>query len=178
MIRPLDLSEWWRNGLVFVALLFSVSANVKAQTVQPAQAVQPTTRPAAVYRLTRRQQRHLIRYNEAGAVMMLRTLHSSEATYQATTGNGNYGTIAELRKEGLIDYVLAEGHRYGYLFRIRQEKISSESPQASFEIVAVPRTYGRTGRRSFYVDESGVIRYADKKGAEANPEDNMLVIDP
>ena len=175
MIRLFDLFDLRRMSLVLVSLLFSVSGNLAAQTLLP---VQAQTRPASGPRLTRRQQRYLIRYNEAGAIMMLRTLHSAEATYQATTGNGNYGTIAELRKEGLIDYVLAEGHRFGYLFRVRQEKISSESPQASFEIVAVPRTYGRTGRRSFFVDETGVIRYTDKKGAEPNRDDDMLAIDP
>ncbi|MGH9929138.1 MAG: hypothetical protein ACREA9_07915 [Pyrinomonadaceae bacterium] len=37
------------------------------------------------------------------------TLFSAEATYQSTTGNGNYGSIEELGKQGLIDFVLAEG---------------------------------------------------------------------
>ena len=109
--------------------------------------------------------------------MTLRTLFSSEATYQSTTGNGDYGTLEELRKENLIDYVLAEGHRYGYRFRIRREKRSPES-QASLEIVAVPRSYRRTGRRSFYMDESGVIHAADKKGTEAKLGDDLVVIDP
>jgi hypothetical protein len=105
--------------------------------------------------------------------MILRTILSAEATYQATSGNGNYGKLEELGKEKLIDYVLAEGHRYGYLFRIRLENFSPESA-ASFEIVAVPRAYGRTGRRSFYMNESGVIHAADKKGAEANLGDDPL----
>ena len=135
-------------------------------------------RPPDVERLTPRQQRRLISYNEAGAIMSLRTLFSSEATYQATTGNGDYGTLAEMRKAGLIDQVLGEGHRYGYLFRIRCEKISSESPQSSLEITAVPRAYGRTGRRSFYLDEIGVIHALDKKGAEATLADHVLAIDP
>lgn len=109
--------------------------------------------------------------------MMLRTLFSAEATYQATAGMGNYGTIEELGKEKLIDFVLAEGHRFGYLFRVRQEKVSTES-QASIEILAVPRSYGRTGRRSFYLDETGVIRSVDKKGTEANLQDHLIVLDP
>jgi hypothetical protein len=109
--------------------------------------------------------------------MNLQKLFSAEATYQSTTGNGDYGTLEELRKENLIDYVLAEGHRFGYLFRVRREKRSTES-QPSLEIVAVPRTYGRTGRRSFYMDESGVIHAADKKGREAQPGDHLMVIDP
>ena len=131
-----------------------------------------------VERLTTRQQRRLIRYNEAGAIMSLRTLLSAEATYQATVGNGDYGTLDELRKEGLLDKVLGEGHRYGYLFRISREKISSESPQSSLEITAVPRTYGRTGRLSFYMDETGTINSLDKKGAEATHADPFLAIDP
>jgi hypothetical protein len=134
-------------------------------------------RVPAVERLTTRQQRRLIRHNEAGALRSLQTLFASEATYQATTGNGDYGTLDELRKQGLIDPVLAEGHRFGYLFRIRREKWSAESP-ASIEIMAVPRTYGRTGRRSFYMNQTGVIYAADKNGAEATSADKSFVIDP
>lgn len=134
-------------------------------------------RVPAVERLTTRQQRRLITHNEAGAIMSLRTLFSAEAVYQATVGNGDYGTLDELRKERLVDNVLGEGRRYGYLFRIRRERRSSES-QPSLEITAVPRTYGRTGRRSFYLDESGVIYAADKNGAEATTADHLLVIDP
>lgn len=161
----------------WVVLLFSLSVSLHAQTVQPVQSIQTLTGPAAVTRLTKRQQRRLIRHNEAGAIKTLFTLLSAEATYHATVGNGDYGTIEQLGKEKLVDFVLAEGHRFGYLFRVRLEKFSSESP-ASFKITAVPRTYRRTGRRSFYLDETGVISYADKKGAEANREDDMLVIDP
>lgn len=151
-----------------------MGGNSTAQTAQPAQA--KTQRPP-VPRLTTSQQRRLIRYNETGAIMTLRTLFSAEATYQATAGNGDYGTIEELGKQNLIDYVLAEGHRFGYLFSIRREKFSSESPP-SLEIVAVPRTYKRTGRRSFYMNETGVIHAADKDGAEASLGDDLVVIDP
>src|SRR5438477_16198 len=47
--------------------------------------------------------------NEGSAQQTLRTIHSSEATYQATFGNGNFGTMAELRTGNLIDSVLAVG---------------------------------------------------------------------
>ena len=160
--------------LAFVALLV-IGDNLQAQTVRSAEV---QTRSETVTRLTARQRRNLIRYNEAGALRTIQTLFSAQATYQSTVGNGDYGTIEELGKEGLIDYVLAEGHRFGYLFRVRREKRSTESPQASLEVVAVPRTYGRTGRRSFYMNESGVIHYADKHGAEANPRNDLMVIDP
>ena len=158
----------------FLTLLLCFGDNLQAQWGRQ---VKNRTGPTVVDRLTPRQQRNLIRYNEAGAIMMMRTLFSAEATYQATVGNGDYGTIEELGKEKLIDSVLAEGHRYGYLFRVRREKHSSES-QGSLQIVAVPRTYLKTGRRSFYIDETGAIYAADKNGAEASLADDPLVIDP
>jgi hypothetical protein len=178
MSRRLDLHELgWKAILVLAVLFFSPGGNLHAQSIQPAHSTQTLTGPASVTHLTKRQQRRLIRHDEAGAIRTLFTLLSAEATYQATAGNGDYGTIEELGKQGLVDFVLAEGHRFGYLFRVKPEKFSSESP-ASFEIFAVPRAYRRTGRRSFYLDQTGVIRYADKKGAEANREDEMIVIDP
>ncbi|MGH9870975.1 MAG: hypothetical protein ACRD9S_00640 [Pyrinomonadaceae bacterium] len=115
-----------------------------------------------------RTQGQTIRQNEAGTIKSLRTLFKAETTYKSTTGNGDYGTLEELRKARMIDRVLAESHRYGYLFSIISEKPSS------FEITAVPRTYGRTGRRSFYMDETGVIRAADKNGDEATAADRPL----
>jgi len=160
-------------SLVAITLCFVPSSHAQMGKAEPDKARAPV-----VERLTTRQQRRLIRHNEAGAIRSLQTLFSAEATYQATVGNGDYGTLDELRKEGLVDYVLGEGHRYGYLFRVRREKRSSESPQSSLEIAAVPRTYGRTGRRSFYMGESGVIYAADKNGAEATSADESFVIDP
>ncbi len=139
----------------------------------PAQTAAPVFRSPADAGRSSRQRSNLIKYNEAWAVRTLQTLFSAEATYQSTVGNGHYGTLAELVQQGMISKVLGEGHRYGYLFRIRVEKASSESP-ASLEIVAVPRKYGRTGRRSFYVDETGVVVAADRKGAEANASDDPL----
>jgi len=176
--HPVDLhASRGKRYFVFVTLLLYVGGIVQAQTIPSAKPIQAKARPSPVTRRTTHLQRNLIRHNEAGAIMTLRTLLSAEATYQATTGNGDYGTIEQLGKEKLVDFVLAEGHRFGYLFRVRREKSSSESP-ASFEIMAVPRNYGRTGRRSFYMDETGVLRFADKHGAEANLNDQLIVIDP
>ena len=160
--------------LLFITLPICFGDILQAQT---AKTVQVRTRPTGVARRMARQRRWLIRHNEAGVLRSFHTLYSSEATYQATAGNGDYGTYDDLRKEGLIGQVLIDGGRYGFLFRIRCEKRSTESP-ASLEIVAVPRSYGRTGRRSFYMDETGAVYAADKKGAEASSADKSLVTDP
>jgi len=159
-------------SLIFLGVCFG--QNSQAQTAKTAPV---RTHPTGLARRTARIQQRIINHNEAGAIMSLQKLFSAEATYQSTTGNGDYGTLEELRKQGLIDQVLGEGHRYGYLFRIRREKRSSES-QPSLEITAVPRGYGRTGRRSFYVNETGVTYADDKKGSEATHADHALVIDP
>src|SRR5213596_1502495 len=54
--------------------------------------------------------------NEGSAQQTLRTVHSSEATYQSTSGAGNYGVLADLRAASMIDSVLAVGTKSGYTF--------------------------------------------------------------
>ena len=155
------------RSICILALILSFTLNLHAQIASPV-----FRSPADAGRNSRHRS-NLIKYNEAWAIRILRTLHSAEATYQATMGNGNYGSLEELGKQKLISPVLADGQGYGYLFRIRVEKFSSESP-AAFEVVAIPRKYGRTGRRSFYINETGVIVAADRKGAEAHAGDDPL----
>jgi hypothetical protein len=41
----------------------------------------------------------------------------------------------------------------------------------SFEAFASPAQYSKTGRRSFYINEQGVIHGADKRGEEASATD-------
>lgn len=161
---------------VFV-LVASPLCFVHPFNAQTAKTVPVRTHPPGLARRMARQQLLTIQHNEEGAIKSLQKLLSAEATYRATTGNGEYGTLDELRKQGLINQVLVEGHRYGYLFRIRREKWSPES-QPSLKITAVPRSYGRTGLRSFYMNQTGVIYAADKNGAEATSADKSFVIDP
>ena len=110
--------------------------------------------------------------NEGAAQSSLRTLHAAEATYQATKGAGNFGTLSELAAEGLIDSRLATGTKSGYKFTV--ELTTNETSYPGFAVVGVPMTYGGvegSGVRSFYVDETGVIRGGDKFGRPATKED-------
>jgi hypothetical protein len=112
--------------------------------------------------------------NEASAIAMLRTIYTAEVTYQATAGNGDFGSLTALSTEGLIAAVPVGGRKNGYLFKIaRVEKGASESRPA-FEVTAIPARYGETGFRSFYIDESGTIRGADRKGLAANAHDEPV----
>jgi hypothetical protein len=54
----------------------------------------------------------------------------------------------------------------GYRFELRVKPDGQ-----SFEAVATPVEYGKTGRLSFYVNEEGSIRGADKGGAGASAGD-------
>lgn len=149
-----------------VALSLTLSPNVQAQMGPP------VFRSPADAGRTHRHRPNLIRYNEAWAVRTVYTLVGAQAVYAATVGKGSYGTVAELSQEGLISSGLIKG-RHGYLFSVRVKKFLPES-LSSYEVVAVPRRYSRTGKRSFYVNQTGTIVAADRKGAEANPGDDPL----
>jgi type II secretory pathway pseudopilin PulG len=111
--------------------------------------------------------------NEGSTIHQLRTIGSMEMTYQSTKGDGEFGTLEELRSTGSIDSKLANGTYNGYHFTVRVKHATREAP-ASYEAVATPLSYGATGTRSFYTDETGVIRFADKRGAEASAQDPIL----
>jgi hypothetical protein len=149
------------------ALLVSVSYNLLGQKATPSSVPRTQTESSS------KNVRRLVGYNESGVVSVLRTIVNAEATYEATVGNGAFCSLEQLGDAKMIDSVLAEGHRYGYLFKLRVENGSTESPP-SFHAVAVPRRYGRTGMRSFYIDQTGVLRGADKRGAEATVGDEPL----
>src|SRR5437867_2715272 len=57
--------------------------------------------------------------NEGSALATMRVIFSSEATYQATAGAGQYGSLANLGTQGLVDaVVVASGvtAKSGYRF--------------------------------------------------------------
>jgi hypothetical protein len=103
--------------------------------------------------------------NESIARSLLQTVASAESTFQSTKGDGRYGTLEELLTEGLISKDLLE--KYGY-------KIDVAVSSNRFEAVAIPVEYGRTGRISFFVDESGVLRGGDHAGGAATLADKPV----
>lgn len=96
--------------------------------------------------------------NEASAISSLRTIHSAQATYQATEGgNVKYGSLADLGTGGakLIDANLEGASKSGYAFAIT---LSTNAPASSqYCATAWPSTLGTTGNRDFGVSSSGVI---------------------
>jgi type IV pilus assembly protein PilA len=110
--------------------------------------------------------------NEGATLSALRQIHSAEATHQATEGNGSFTDLSDLGRRGLISSELAQGRRYGYKYTLNLK--TGEDGMPGFEVVAVPEVYGTTGLRSFYLDETGVLRAANNRGAPATEEDDPM----
>lgn len=98
-------------------------------------------------------QEQLALSHETAAVEQIKTLHAMQAQYYAQFGH--YApSLAELGPPpgaGLIPKSLAEGKKLGYVFSV------TGSPDA-YSVRAIPETFGRSGRRTFYSDESHTIR--------------------
>lgn len=103
--------------------------------------------------------------NEVMAMSALHSVAGSEASFESDKGDGRYGTIDELLAESLLSKELLEN--YGY----RTELTVSGN---KFEATAVPVNYGTTGRLSYFIDESGVLRAGDHGGGAATIADQPV----
>ena len=90
--------------------------------------------------------------NEANAISSVKKIVTPQFDYSEGRGGGYAITLVDLRSRGLIDSALESGVKDGYVF-------SMGSFGNVFTVNATPMTYGTTGNRSFFADESSVIRY-------------------
>src|SRR5438552_15825206 len=56
--------------------------------------------------------------NDGSAQSSLRTINSAEATYQATAGAGQFGSMANMYGQSLVGTVLNTGTKSGYDFAV------------------------------------------------------------
>lgn len=103
--------------------------------------------------------------NEANAVGVLMNIRSAQSVYKAGPGKGSFGTRDQMMNENLIAKQLLEAEGYRIEMTVTGDK---------YEVTATPTEYGKTGRRSFYLDESGIIRGADHNGQPATVSDKPL----
>ena len=103
--------------------------------------------------------------NEGMAAAALQMIAGAESSYKSTTGNGKYGTLEQLAEQKLVNKPFLE--KYGYNF-----EVTASGDQ--FEAVATPREYGKTGKRSFFIDKSGVLRGDDHGGSPATVADKPV----
>lgn len=107
--------------------------------------------------------------NEASAAQSVRTIQSSETAYATTyplrgfsaalVDLGDGGTnpcVASPTQACLIDSVLASGTKSGYAFTWNGDGLT---PSIGYTVNADPLARGSSGRRSFFTNYPGVIRY-------------------
>jgi hypothetical protein len=76
---------------------------------------------------------------------------------------GSYATLDELVSGGHLNYN-PTGLKYQFELKVTDGG-------KGYEIVAVPNQYGPDGRRSFYMNQSGVIRGDDHQGGAPSKDD-------
>ncbi len=105
--------------------------------------------------------------NESSAIGAMRTISSSEASFQTAAtldfdadGIGEYGTLLQLSEATppYIDNALGSGTKQGYTFVATPG--AADAGETEYLATAQPTDAGSTGNRFFQVDESGVIRFA------------------
>ena len=116
--------------------------------------------------------------NEASAVQSLRTMNTSLVQYTTTYGGYPTTTQGILALGGpaggtpisssaeLIDAVLASGTKSGYTFGYTAGVTDNNGNVISYTMTGAPISAGVTGTRTFFTDQTGVIR-ADATGAGA-----------
>jgi len=103
--------------------------------------------------------------NEAVARSMMHTMASAELSFKATEGNNGYGTLEQLVSAGLLGKEMLD--KYGYRFDV-------SASLDKFEITAVPVEYGVSGKLSYFMDESQILRGGDHGGGAATLLDQPL----
>src|ERR1051325_724250 len=129
---------------VTTLMLSACSINQSSSTGRPEQAPQ------------------VIAANEAAAQARLRSIVTAEMSLQFE-GDGRYATLDELVQKGAMADP-SQGKLTGYRFDVKVKP-------GGFEATAGPERFGITGKRSFFVDESRVLRAADKGGSPATSSD-------
>jgi len=127
--------------------------------------------------------------SEDAAIADLRSVATALDTYRRAYGNLP-DTLAVLgpappngispEAASLLDADLAAGSKDGYTIRysvtpapgnLTEEEANKAE---TFSLVSSPKEYGKTGRRSFLLDSSGVLRGADKQGGLATTTDPRI----
>ncbi|HEU4507070.1 MAG TPA: DUF3352 domain-containing protein [Pyrinomonadaceae bacterium] len=103
--------------------------------------------------------------NERKAISILYSIAGGQLHYHREKGSGSYATLDQLMAEqpGLKERIENSGYKID--FTLSGDK---------FEVSAVPVEYGKTGVRSFFIDQTTVLRGADRNGAPATSSDPRI----
>ena len=122
-----------------------------------------------------------LRANEASTVSNLRNITTGQVVYSTTyeigfspdlISLGGTGITVDQSHAGLIDDVLANGQKSGYIFTYTVLAQDPLGHVTSYSVNADPIVVGNTGVRHFYADQTGVIRVNDT--VAAGPSDPAI----
>jgi type IV pilus assembly protein PilA len=127
--------------------------------------------------------------NGASAIQSLRVLSQAEASYSAGVGNRKFAEPQDLFDEDMIDNglaracdpaptgtsksgypALAREPKSGYFFIFTLAPVLTESDPPRYSVLARPFVdtgIARTGDRTFFIDQSGVIRTSNGPTVQA-----------
>jgi hypothetical protein len=103
--------------------------------------------------------------NEGMARGSLAMIASFEGSYRADKGKGSYATLDQLIAEGMVQKELLENYGYRIELTVSGDK---------FEATAVPVEYNKTGKLSYFIDQTMIVRAGDHGGGPANASDQPL----
>ncbi|HEX5876343.1 MAG TPA: hypothetical protein VFY60_16965 [Pyrinomonadaceae bacterium] len=103
--------------------------------------------------------------NERRAINVLYSIAGGQLHYKQSKGGERYATLEELMVEQKHLKSMMENTGYKIDFTLSGDK---------FEVTAVPVEYGKSGTRSFFIDETMVIRGGDRNGAPATSSDPRI----
>jgi prepilin-type N-terminal cleavage/methylation domain-containing protein len=112
--------------------------------------------------------------NETSAISSLRSIGSAQEVYRTRNFSGSAVAMYAPNVDALVDTALIAGfvqvttywQKDNYAFKMR-----AGANDQVWQADATPVTPGTTGDRSFYIDQTGVIRYTRVLGATAGPND-------
>jgi len=103
--------------------------------------------------------------NERAAIGALYMIANVESQYRSGEGQGSFGSLEKLVENQMVSKEMIENHGY----KIQVTVIGNK-----FEVSAVPIDYGTTGRTSYYIDQTNILRGGDHGGAAATVDDNPI----
>jgi prepilin-type N-terminal cleavage/methylation domain-containing protein len=121
--------------------------------------------------------RSRLRANESAAVQNLRMITTANTVYLTTYGVGyadglaNLGgdpVIPDATQAGLIDSILSAGVKTGYTYTYTVVTRNAASHVVSYTLTAEPTTFGSTGERHFFTNQTGIIHFSTTGSATAS----------
>jgi type IV pilus assembly protein PilA len=126
--------------------------------------------------------------NESSAVGSMRTINTANGNFLTEYSHSFAPSLVTLggatiaapvcTQANLIDSALSTGVKSGYKFTYTALAADPGDPSCAsvlgYSVSAVPSSYANSGVRSFYTDQTGVIRGADHAGAAGSIADPPL----